>query len=457
MSEKTPEKQAKPQTPDKQEKKTPPAISLSSKGADLTPEFQQLASENPEIMKALRKRGREVQGEIEEERTQAIVKHYKGLKDKFGISIQNPMAGVKSNSVLTYSIGEMIGHSFAELKGLYPDIDDSRLKRAAIMATVGGFAYATKLVTHEYGHARAMEEAGGKSKVVFFPEGRIGGVALYTKYPDLMSVANIIAVTTAGLNQEEEAAKYGRMKDLRTRKEKARDPLAELPHAASRLMNKFATSSYILSGGGGGDIDNYVAGAQLPGWGPILVNSLLMSALSGSTIDNARKVAGYLTNPDEEVKELSLKVGGVEVFLPELSYYMTPAGAFRTAALLADIDNKLIRLEAGTGKVGQSIEFQIYDVKLGRYVSFSPYAAVSKHKKGKNEIYRAETNKDRRGWKVGAEFEVKLADNATLTGETGYGHHDLMTQYVVPTGSRAIMEGMGGDNFYAWLGITIKR
>lgn len=462
MPEKPPEKPAEEQIPDSQKDEAAPVIPLSLGDADFTPEFQQLASEDPETGEALREKAEKAQREIEEEKDRATMEHYESLKDEFNITLQNPLAGVNPNSVLTYSIGEVIGYSFAEIKSAYPDIDDNLVKRAAIMAAVGALAFGTKLITHEYGHARAMREAGGESRVVFFPDGIFGAKTFCLKYPDLMSVADTIAHTTAGLNQEEKAAKYGRIQDLRTRKGRTMDPLAELPHAASQLINKFAVSSYVLLAGRkegfANDVDDYLAGAKLDvDRGSVLVNSLLMSALSGSVIDNARRTVGYLANPDEEVDELSLKLGEVELFLPEFSYYLTPGGAYRTAALLANVGENLVRLEGGVGGVGHSLELQVYDFKLGENVSVSPYIAVSKREKGKNEVYRAETNKERPGGRVGTEFEVKLTDNATLTGEGGYAHHDVMTQYVVPTGPKAIMEGMGGSGFYGWMGITIKE
>ena len=460
MPEKSPEKPVEEQKPYEQSEKVTPAISLSSGDVDFTSEFQQLALADPEIKKALQKKIKKVQRKIEEKRSQVIIAEYKGLKDEFDITIQNPMAGIKPNCALTYSIGEMIGYSFAEIKKIYPDFDNNLVKRAAVLAAVGGLSFGTKLITHEYGHARAMKESGGESKVVFFPEGRFGGAAFFTKYPDLMSAADTAAWSTAGLNTEEEAAKYGRIKELRTRKGRGRDPLVELPHAVSQLMNKFAISSYILLARGGptNDLDGYLAASQLNlDKGSILVNSLLMSILSGSSIDNARKTVSYLINPDEKVNKISLKLGRLEVFLPEFSYYLTPAGAFHTTALLANVGDNLVRLEGGTGGVGQSLELQMYDFKLEKNVSLSPYIAVSKRKKGKNEIYRSNTNKKRLGWKVGTEVELKLTDNATLAAEVGYGSHDLITQYVVPTGSKAIMEGMGGNEFYGWMGLTIRK
>lgn len=383
-------------------------------------------------------------------------------REEFDILLQDPLAGVKPNSALTYSIGETIGYLLDEIERVRPDINESPLNRVAILAGVGGAAFMTKLVTHEYGHARAMRESYGEAEIEFFPSGPFGAATTYTRYPVLMSVAGKIAVATAGLSQEEEAAKYARIINLRTRKEEPRDPLIELPHATTQLINKFAIPSYVAMAGRGegfgNDIDFYLAASQIGEHrNSIALNSLIPAVLSGSTIDSTRKTVGYLLNPKQKVKNISLKVGDVDLFLPELSYYLTPEGAYRSAAFFADVDNQLVRLEAGSGRVGQSLEVQLYDVKLGGNVSVSPYLAVSKREKGRNTIYRAPTNIEKLGGKAGAEFDFKISDDIALTTDVGYRHYDLMTQYVVPTGSKTVMEGDGESGLTGWMGITVKK
>jgi len=379
--------------------------------------------------------------------------------------------GRKTNSISTYSAGDLLADTLADIKLCFPEIDDSYLDRIMLTATAGGLALAVNLVSHENAHKTNYEDGGIKAKIHYFRSFKsVGEVSIRPN--SISSLFGVPSTKAAGINQQQFNAERGRLLGIRTNNSTAYE---QLFRNILILTNKFEAANYASTVYANGHIPGHDVGGYIESmnWrqrpihaNEILASSIAAAALSGASIDSLINVISYLKNPDNKPKHISAKINSLEFFLPDFSYYLTPEGSFYTATITAKVKNKTLQLKNGVGRTGETVEISAYDLNTGK-ISFHPYVGVSHKRKTKDidistepgatleviNLNSIETNTEEFGGKVGLGFTINLSRQFALIGDISIAKDDLMTQYVFAQGNKTMVEGGGGLNAsgFIWL------